>query len=503
MIDPNKMVRSWSRVDKLVDHPYSREVFGPMRDDEYEFLKNDIAKHGFRRPIDLLPDCKTIIGGTQRVRVARDLGIEEVPIQIVPLTKEQEIKEFIILDNLVRRRLSEQQFYWAIGKLSELYEVGRGVYGRGRPKLEDANVASPNGDVLERTAKHAGVSPRTVGYARQYVRAITKMPDLKDASVAEAIDRYQVREAGGTRKLEDVFLVPPFSILDARARRWIDRKQEWRRLIGRGLEGRAGKLVFGYDDRDSAVEANFMHKRTGFNWGTSAFDPVLAEIIYRWFNVEGGRVLDPYAGGITRGMVAAALGFDYVGIDISEEQVRANKGIVRAVRKLRPKYICDDSLEMNRHIEDGSVDLVFTCPPYYDLEVYDTPGDLSNKPTYDEFLEAYGEIIRLGANKLKDNRFCVYVVGDVRDREGIYRGLVHDTAREFRCTELHLYGEMVLITAPLSASFRASRYFKWRKIAPTHQSVLVFYKGDPGKIHDQIPKEFPEEPLAAKLEVPK
>jgi 1-aminocyclopropane-1-carboxylate deaminase/D-cysteine desulfhydrase-like pyridoxal-dependent ACC family enzyme len=59
--------------------------------------------------------------------------------------------------------------------------------------------------------------------------------------------------------------------------------------------------------------------------GTSVFDPVLCELAYRWFSPPGGRVLDPFAGGSVRGIVAACLGREYVGIELREEQVRANE----------------------------------------------------------------------------------------------------------------------------------------------------------------------------------
>ncbi len=42
--------------------------------------------------------------------------------------------------------------------------------------------------------------------------------------------------------------------------------------------------------------------------GTSIFDPVLCEIAYRWFCLQGGTVLDPFAGGSGRGIVASRLG---------------------------------------------------------------------------------------------------------------------------------------------------------------------------------------------------
>lgn len=59
--------------------------------------------------------------------------------------------------------------------------------------------------------------------------------------------------------------------------------------------------------------------------GTSIFDPVLCEIAYRWFCPQGGTVLDPFAGGSVRGIVASRLGYRYVGIELRQEQVEANR----------------------------------------------------------------------------------------------------------------------------------------------------------------------------------
>ena len=59
--------------------------------------------------------------------------------------------------------------------------------------------------------------------------------------------------------------------------------------------------------------------------GTSIFDPVLCELAYRWFCPPGGLVLDPFAGGSVRGIVAGALGRRYVGVELRAEQVAANR----------------------------------------------------------------------------------------------------------------------------------------------------------------------------------
>jgi DNA modification methylase len=47
----------------------------------------------------------------------------------------------------------------------------------------------------------------------------------------------------------------------------------------------------------------------------------LCEIAYRWFCPPGGTVLDPFAGGSVRGIVAAKLGRRYFGVDLRAEQV--------------------------------------------------------------------------------------------------------------------------------------------------------------------------------------
>lgn len=78
--------------------------------------------------------------------------------------------------------------------------------------------------------------------------------------------------------------------------------------------------------------------------GTSIFDPVLCELAYRWFCPPNGHVLDPFAGGSVRGIVASFLNRHYTGIDLRAEQIAANErqgaDITRS-EKLPPDYTPD------------------------------------------------------------------------------------------------------------------------------------------------------------------
>ena len=216
--------------------------------------------------------------------------------------------------------------------------------------------------------------------------------------------------------------------------------------------------------------------------GTSIFDPVLCELAYRWFCPPGGVVIDPFAGGSVRGVVAATLGRQYIGIELRPEQVAANQEQARRIcpNDPQPTWIVGDSRELQTLCADVEADLVFSCPPYADLEVYsDNPADLSTLD-YPEFLAAYRIIIAAAVARLKPDRFACFVVGDIRDRRGIYRGFVSDTLAAFRDAGAELYNDAVLLTAIGSLPLRVGKQFSAaRKLGKTHQNVLVFVKGDP------------------------
>ena len=228
--------------------------------------------------------------------------------------------------------------------------------------------------------------------------------------------------------------------------------------------------------------------------GTSIFDPVLCELAYRWFSPPAGRVLDPFAGGSVRGIVAAMLGRRYTGIDLRAEQIAANEDQAAAICKdLMPEWIAGDSRNMGDLLPAGyAADFVFSCPPYGDLETYsDDPNDLSTME-YPAFVTAYREIITAAVANLAPDRFACFVVGDFRDKKGFYCGFPSATIAAFEAAGARLYNEAVLVTAVGSLPIRAGRAFESaRKLGKTHQNVLVFCKGDPRRATEACgPVEF-------------
>lgn len=321
-------------------------------------------------------------------------------------------------------------------------------------------------------------------------------------SVFDNSELYE--RAGGT--LEKRFGVVPFSYLDPNQEYWHDRKADW--------------LTLGLKDEE------ICEVMTDGKAGTSIFSPVLCEIMYKWFCKKDGRILDPFAGGSTRGIVAGFLGYDYVGVDIRANQVQANQrqaaeifGKLPEGNDARlPTWIVGDSARLanvlSEHDPTGDdFDFVWTCPPYFDLEIYsENEGDGSTFRDYEKFIAWYKNIVRQAVDRLKWNRFAAVVVGDVRDHTPLHSyqgskdkntrcphcsgilerehlGLEADTIRIFRELGLYYYNRFALVTAIGSLPVRIGTQFPtYRKNGNTHQMVYVFWKGD--EDHKAIPREL-------------
>ena len=281
-------------------------------------------------------------------------------------------------------------------------------------------------------------------------------------------------------ELKSKFIVPPFSILDMASGDWQNRKNRWIKLGIKGVVGRDSKaIISGTDNYRTIKDKAEYDNRENY---VSIFDPVLCEIMYRWFVPAEGSILDPFAGGSVRGIVSSFLDYNYTGVELRDEQVYSNMGQAEEiVPNNLPKYLIGDSNKVLETI-DRKFDFLFSCPPYYDLEIYsDYNGDLSNM-SHKDFEFYYESIIRKSCLLLKDNRFACFVVGNVRDNNGFMKDLVGLTIRLFEKYGLQFYNDIVLRQPIASASMRADKNMKYRKTVKVHQNVLVFCKGNPKEV---------------------
>jgi len=85
----------------LRPHPKNQEYYSDLTGPDYDMLKRSIEVGGIRDPLWVLPDY-TLIRGHQRLRIALEIGLEKVPVQVKDVSAE-EAEYLMIADNEERR----------------------------------------------------------------------------------------------------------------------------------------------------------------------------------------------------------------------------------------------------------------------------------------------------------------------------------------------------------------------------------------------------------------
>src|SRR5690625_3491907 len=88
-------------TSKLKEHHKNGFYFTDIEGEKYEEVKRSIETHGIRDPIKCTRDY-TVISGHQRLRIARDLGLEKVPYQMLDV--DEETAEYLLIAENVERR---------------------------------------------------------------------------------------------------------------------------------------------------------------------------------------------------------------------------------------------------------------------------------------------------------------------------------------------------------------------------------------------------------------
>lgn len=233
------------KISKLKNNPNNPRF---IKDDKFEKLKKSISEFPEmmeKRPIVCVTDADGKLyplGGNMRLKALQELGYKEISDNWILLADEwteEQRSEFVIKDNV---GFGE----WNWEELANSWDA---------EKLEWWGLDIPN------------------------------------FGTDEVLEEDEDKEVQAIQKLEDKFIVPPFSVLNTREGYWQDRKKHWNILIGDNGESR--------DDIESKVNA------TVSNWedkpykggviresSISILDPVLAEIVNKWFGLENSKTFD-------------------------------------------------------------------------------------------------------------------------------------------------------------------------------------------------------------------
>ncbi len=153
-------------------------------------------------------------------------------------------------------------------------------------------------------------------------------------------------------------------------------------------------------------------------------------IIMRYSNV-GDTVLDQFVGGGTTAVEAKLTGRNFIGIDINPKavEISKNKCIFDCDTNSRTDILKGDARKLN--LENESIDLICTHPPYADIIHYseDIDGDLSLLKIK-SFLMEIGKVAEECFRVLKQGKYCAILMGDTR-KKGMVQPLAFETMRIF------------------------------------------------------------------------
>lgn len=231
------------------------------------------------------------------------------------------------------------------------------------------------------------------------------------------------------------------------------------------------------NDKSQAREtlnSNRSDRRHGVNNGKcSVFNPQLAQMILAAYAPMNGKIYDPFGGGGTRGYIATKMGYDYTGVEIRKEEY--NRVLAQMKEwNLNFKFILADSV---KYRPNESFDFIYTCPPYYDLEVYsDMEEDLSNAPSYMEYLNMLQKVLKNCYDVLKKDSFAVFVVGNFRNKKGELEHLNGDLITKAKEVGFKLWDELIWMGASNVALTRCGKFEKNRKSVRMHEYIIILKK---------------------------
>lgn len=302
---------------------------------------------------------------------------------------------------------------------------------------------------------------------------------------------YMLAGPDAYHRLKTLAHITMTNVWDSTKGDWLRLKKDWNERIDE-----AGKAC-GVENPAFATregcwqgEAGFANVVTGrsHNGNASVLDPVACEVILRMFTPDGGRVYNPFGGGVQFGFVAGASGYDYLASEIRQNQCDANNKLTEQFGNVR--WVQADS---STYEPDGQYDLVFACPPYYRVERYvdydgsPPPGEINALSSYEVFRDTLFAGYKVAIDHLNDNRFIAIMTGDSRDSKGGYHCHEAETELFFKEQGLTVYNKIIYLEGAFTRLAQAKKTLKFRKFPKREQRIIVAFKGDVRKIEDEFP----------------
>lgn len=218
----------------------------------------------------------------------------------------------------------------------------------------------------------------------------------------------------------------------------------------------------------------------------ASYPIALCEKLIKTFGKVNCSVLDPFNGIGSTTTACHSLQSPAIGIDLSSEFCSIAEERINNDKQIR--IINGDSFEILKQLEENSIDLCITSPPYWDIlnmkrsadqkesvNYSDKENDLGNIPNYNDFIERLSSLFEDVRRVLKTGSYCIVNVMDIR-KQSVFYPLHSDLATAMQKIGF-IYDDLIIWDRQADYNnMRPLGYpYKFR-INKVHEYLMIFIK---------------------------
>ncbi|MCL2228537.1 MAG: methyltransferase domain-containing protein [Firmicutes bacterium] len=207
------------------------------------------------------------------------------------------------------------------------------------------------------------------------------------------------------------------------------------------------------------------------------FSPYVAKNIILRYSKENDLVLDMFVGGGTTLIECKLNNRNAIGIDINPKAVELTTNKLNFDSLYSPQIKVYQGDATCFALDDNSVDLICTHPPYADIIKYSEyiDGDLSHLPIK-PFLEKIEQVARECYRVLRKDKYCTIVMGDTR-KNGMVQPLGFQVMQKFLSAGFKIKEIIIKEQHNCKATgFWKTNSEKFNFLLLAHEYIFVFKK---------------------------
>ncbi len=201
------------------------------------------------------------------------------------------------------------------------------------------------------------------------------------------------------------------------------------------------------------------------------FSPYLPINLIIRYSKEEDLILDQMCGSGTTLVEARLLHRNAIGFDINKNAVETTKTRLEFDYETKSKQTVQIGDARKLALDDLSVDLIITHPPYLDIIKYNQKNkdDISNIHNTDSFLVEIEKIATEAYRVLKPGKYCAILIGDTR-RNGMHIPLSHKVMDMFIRTGFKLKEDVIKV------QWNCTTTPYWKALSKKYNFLLIMHE---------------------------